>query len=137
MDQWQKGEKDGRSTLTQPVSLELISLWTLAGVTAGGVHALILAHVTGETAFVDVCTGDKHICANVQQSVIGYVHVRMCVRVFTLAGDCVLCQLIALVTLAEERTDEIVAEVLAGTLHITFVHIWEKSKLKIINIADH
>lgn len=59
----------------------------------------------------------------------------MCV--FTLAGDCVLCQLIALVTLAEEGTDEIVAEVLTGTLHLTFAHIWEKQKLKIINIADH
>lgn len=83
LDQWQKEDKDGRSTLTQPVSLELISLWTLAGVTPGGVHALVLAHITGEAAFVDVCTGNRRVCANAQQSAGGYVHVRTCVCAFS------------------------------------------------------
>lgn len=49
------------------------------------------------------------------------------VYLFTLAGDHVLCQLIALVTLAEEGTNEIVAVVLTGTLHITLIHIWKKA----------
>lgn len=52
----------------------------------------------------------------------------VCVCMFTLAGHCIRCQLITLVTLAEERTDEIVAEVLTGTLHITFIYIWKKNK---------
>lgn len=55
-----------------------------------------------------------------------------CVRelgcVFTFTGDCVCCQLITLFTLAEERTNKINAEVLTGTLHITFVHIWGKTQ---------
>lgn len=64
----QKEEKDVYSTLTQPVSLELISLWTLAGVTARSVNALVLAHIAGETAFIDVCMENKHVGANVRQS---------------------------------------------------------------------
>lgn len=80
--------------LTQPVSLELISLRTLTGVTSWAVNTLVLTHVAGEAAFIDV-----------------------------LAGDCVLCQLVALVTLAEEGANQVVAVVLTGTLHITFIHI--------------
>lgn len=53
--------------------------------------------------------------------------VYVCASVFTLAGDHVLCQLIALVTLAQEGTNEIVAVVLTGTLHITLIHIWKKA----------
>lgn len=80
--------------LTQPVSLELISLWTLTGVTSWAVNTLVLAHVAGEATFINV-----------------------------LAGDRVLCQLIALVTLAEEGANQVVAVVLTRTLHITFIHI--------------
>lgn len=80
--------------LTQPVSLELISFWTLAGVTSRAVNTLELTHVAGEAAFVNV-----------------------------LAGDCVLCQLVALFTLAEEGANQVVAMMLTGILHITFIHI--------------
>lgn len=47
-------------TLTQPVSLELISLWTLTRVTSWVVSALVLTHVAGQTAFVDVCAENVH-----------------------------------------------------------------------------
>lgn len=80
--------------LTQPVSLELISVWTLTGVTSWAVNALILAHVAGEAAFINVLTGDR-----------------------------VLCQLVALFALAEKGANQVVAVVLTRTLHITFVHI--------------
>lgn len=80
--------------LTQPVSLELISLRTFTGVTSWAVNALVLTHVAGEAAFINV-----------------------------LAGDCILCQLVALVTLAEKGANQVVAMVLTGTLAITFIHI--------------
>lgn len=80
--------------LTQPVSLELISIWTLTGVTSWAVNTLILTHVVGEAALVDV-----------------------------LAGDCILCKFVALVTLTEEGANQVVAVVLTGTLHITFIYI--------------
>lgn len=80
--------------LTQPVPLQLISLWTFTGVTSWAVNTLVLTHVAGQAAFVDV-----------------------------LAGDHVLCQLEAVVALAEEGANQVVAVMLTGTLHITFIHI--------------
>lgn len=58
----------------------------------------------------------------------------MYVCMSTLAGDRVLCQLIALVTLAEEGADEVVALVLTGTLHVTFIHIWRKAHLSHLDL---
>lgn len=52
----------------------------------------------------------------------------MCAWIFTLAGDHVLGQLIALLTLAKERANQVVAVVLTGSLHITFIHIWNKCR---------
>lgn len=57
-------KKEHCSTLTQPVSLELISFWTLAGVTSRAVNTLELTHVAGEAAFVNVCTGNMHTNIN-------------------------------------------------------------------------
>lgn len=41
-------------TLTHPASLQLVSLWALAGVTPRVVNTLILTHVAGQAAFIDV-----------------------------------------------------------------------------------
>lgn len=80
--------------LTQPVSLELISFWTLAGVTSWAVNALELTHVAGEAAFINVLTGDG-----------------------------VMRQFVALLTLAEEGANQVVAVMLTGALHVTLIHI--------------
>lgn len=42
--------------MTHPASLELISFWTLTGVTSWAVNTLVLTHVAGEAAFINVCT---------------------------------------------------------------------------------
>lgn len=46
----------------------------------------------------------------------------------TLTGDGVACQLVALVTLAEERPHQVVALVLTGALHLAFIHICSTSR---------
>lgn len=58
---WKRRVEEDCSTLTQPVSLELISLWALAGVAPRAVNALVLAHVAGEAAFINVCAENKHV----------------------------------------------------------------------------
>lgn len=80
--------------LTQPASLQLISFWTLTGVTSWAVNTLVLTQEAGEAAFINV-----------------------------LAGDFVYSQIVALVTLAEEGANQVVAVVLTGILHITLIHI--------------
>lgn len=57
-----------------------------------------------------------------------YVCMRVCLSVSTLTGDRILCQLIPMVTLAEEGADQVVAVVLTWTLHITFIHIWNRGR---------
>lgn len=47
-------------TLTQPVCLELISLWTLTRVTSWIVNTLVLTHVAGQTALIDICAENMH-----------------------------------------------------------------------------
>lgn len=48
--------------------------------------------------------------------------------VSTLAGDTVLCQLVAWLALAEEGANQVEAMVLTRTLHVAFIHIWNKSR---------
>lgn len=143
MNDWKERKKEDCRTLTQPVSLELISFWTLTGVTSWVVNTLILTHVAGEAAFVNIWTENMHIhkhrklvwdsvficfCISVFEysACLSGVHVRVCVcaSVSTLTGDRILCQLVPVVTLAEEGADQVVAVVLTWTLHITFIHIW-------------
>lgn len=80
--------------LAQPVSLELVSLRTLTEETSWVVDTLVLTHVVGQAAFIDVSTGDQ-----------------------------VWCQFVALFTLTEEGTDQVVAVMLTGTLHLTLIYI--------------
>lgn len=47
-------------TLTQPVCLKLISLWTLTRVTSWIVNTLVLTHVAGQTALIDICAENVH-----------------------------------------------------------------------------
>lgn len=48
------GRKVDCGTLTHPASLQLVSLWALARVTPRVVNTLILTHVAGQAAFIDV-----------------------------------------------------------------------------------
>ena len=134
--------------MTQPVSLQLISLWTLTGVTSWAVDTLVLTHVIGEAALIDVCTEYMHTCGHSIHTqypmktmlvvhkhslpcndITVFVYVCVCVCVFTLAVDRVLRQLVALVTLAEEGANEVIAVVLTRTLHVTLVHIWKNKHM--------
>lgn len=134
--------------MTHPASLELISFWTFTGVTSWAVNALILTHVAGEAAFINVCAGNIHThkhtldhrqkaahagnwqcgaCSQTriyrQSHVCVVQFILVCVCVFTLTRGRVLCQLIALFTLAEEGANQVVAVLLTGILHITFIYI--------------
>lgn len=122
--------------MTQPVSLELISLWTLTGVTSWVVNTLILTHVAGQAAFIDVCAGTMETQIRERRFIPRSRNVFICIHLllynsacesaFTLAGGHVVRQLVAVVALAEEGADEVVAVMLTGAVQVTLIHIWNK-----------
>lgn len=80
--------------LAHSCSLQLISIWAGAGVSTWVIDAQILTHVAGEGTLINVCTSDR-----------------------------VCCQLIALITLAYEGAQEIVALMLTGIINLTLINI--------------